>query len=284
MTMHDFCRKSARALVVLGLSALLTSCLFAPGKFASELDLHKDGSFSFDYHGEIYLLALSSLAELNKPKKFEAQPCYDDDYNERDCTSAELKQQHEEWDAQQPGKSAEDKRNAQAMQTLLGGIDPSDPKAAQEIADRLSRQKGWSNVAYEGNGLLTADFSISGTMDHDFVFPVFEGFPMSNSFVIATLRDGNAVRIEAPGFTGQSFTGNPMSGMLEAVEAGKKAKQEDEPAPPKLDGTFTIVTDGTILTNNTDQGPQPMAGGQKLSWSINSRTTSAPVALIRLGD
>ena len=285
MTIQMLWRRATRAIAALGLAALLSGCLFAPGKFTSELDLHKDGSFTFTYRGEIYLLALSNLSDLNKQAEFTAQPCYDDDYNERKCTSAELKQQRADWDAQQAGKSEEDKRNAQAMQTLMGGIDPSDPKAAQEIADRLSHQKGWSNVVYKGNGLLTADYSISGTMDRDFVFPVFEGFPMSNSFVVATPRDGGAVRIEAPGFTGQSFTGNPMSGMLEAVEAGKKAKGEDEKMPaPKLDGSFTIVTDGQILTNNTDQGPQAVSGGQKLAWTINSRTTNAPVALIRLAD
>ena len=284
MTMQTLWRRTARALVATGIAALLTGCLFAPGRFTSQLDLRKDGSFTFSYHGEIYLLALSNMAEMSKKEEFTAEPCYDDDYNERDCTAAELKQQREEWDARQASKGAEDKRNAQAMQSLMGGIDPSDPKAAQEIADRLSRQKGWSNVAYKGNGLLTADYTITSTMSHDFEFPVLEGFPLSNSFVIATLRDGNAVRIEAPGFSAQSFSGNPMSGMLEAVEAGKKAKSEDESPAPKLDGTFTITTDGAILTNNTDEGPQAVAGGQRLSWTINARTANPPVALIRLGD
>jgi hypothetical protein len=284
MTVHAFLRRASRAAIGLGMAALLASCFFAPGKFTSQLDLRKDGSFTFAYHGEIYMLAVSQMSEMAKKQEFKPEPCHDEEYNERNCTADELKQQRSDWEAQQAGKKAEDQRQMKAMQALLGGIDPSDPKAAQEIVDRLSRQKGWSNVAYKGNGLFTADFSITSTMSHDFQFPVVEGFPMSNSFVIATLRDGNQVRIEAPGFSAQSFTGNPMSGVLEAVEAGKKKPGEDQPQAPKLDGTFTITTDGAILANNTDEGPQPVANGQQLSWQINSRTANAPLALIRLGD
>lgn len=38
---------------------IVTGCMLVPGKFASELELHRDGRFTYRYDGEIYLLALS---------------------------------------------------------------------------------------------------------------------------------------------------------------------------------------------------------------------------------
>jgi hypothetical protein len=45
---------------------------------------------------------------------------------------------------------------------------------------------------------------------------------------------------------------------------------------------FRIVTDGDILANNTDDGPQTAAGGRALQWRVSKRTTDAPLALVRL--
>ena len=37
----------------------------------------------------------------------------------------------------------------------------------------------------------------------------------------------------------------------------------DEAGPvPKAQGRFTIVTDGEVLTNNSEDGPEPHAGGR----------------------
>jgi len=53
---------------------------------------------------------------------------------------------------------------------------------------------------------------------------------------------------------------------------------------PRLDGAFAVVTDGEILANNTDDGPQGGAGGmRRLAWKVTPRTVSAPTALIKLG-
>ena len=49
------------------------------------------------------------------------------------------------------------------------------------------------------------------------------------------------------------------------------------------DGTFTMVTDGEILANYTDEGPRAAPGGRALSWKVNPRTASAPTALVNLG-
>ena len=97
-----------------------------------------------------------------------------------------------------------------------------------------------------------------------------------------------SVRVEAPGFTGQSA--NPYQNMMMAGAASSfpvATGAQDPAAPPatpEMEGTFRIVTDGRILANNTDEGPLPGQGGQVLEWKVSRRTQAAPMALILLGS
>lgn len=275
-------------MIGLGLALALSGCLLSPGEFNSALDLRKDGRFTFTYEGEIYILALSNLSDMAESgTEFVEQPCHDDDYEERPCTASELEQQRTEWAEAQERSRSEKERNEEAFKAMMGGIDPGNPEAAKELAASLSKQAGWNRVEYKGDGLFSVDFAIASRMSHDFTFPVFERFPMANAFVQANLRTGNVVRIEAPGYSAQSAGGNPMTGMLQAAamaddksgEGGEKA-----PAVPELKGTFTITTDGEILANNTDEGPQTVANGQSLSWKVSRLSAAAPMALIRLSN
>lgn len=288
MSMQTLWRKITHSILGGGLAILLSGCVFSPGQFTSQLDLRKSGAFTFTYQGEIYLIALGQLADMadDAAKDFSEQPCYNDDDEERGCSSSELEQQRAEWAENQDRKANEGKRNAGMLSSMLGGVDPSNPEAAQEIADRLSRQHGWNSVEYQGDGMFSVDFSISSQLSHDFIFPIFEKFPMANSFVQASLRDTNSVRIEAPGFSAQSSGGNPMGGMFQAAAmAGDSGSDgEDMPKAPEMDGTFTITTDAIILANNTDEGPTGTDNGQKLTWVVNARSAIAPMALIQLGE
>lgn len=272
----------AAALAAAG-SLALTGCLLSPGAFTSELQLMKDGSFTYSYDGEIQMLALSKLAEMgNEAEEFEAV-CYDDEFEERDCTLAEVNEQRAEWDAEASERAAEKRKEAEEMKAFLGGIDPSNPEAAQELAQKLQRQRGWEQVTYMGDGLFDVDFRVSGRMTHDFAFPVIEKMPMGNMFVTVVLRDGDQVRIDAPGFAAQGG-GNPMQGMMAGMAGLAQMSEENEGQEPGKvvvpEGTFTIVTDGRILANNTDEGPRPNARGQALVWNISPRTEQAPTALI----
>ena len=47
-------------------------------------------------------------------------------------------------------------------------------------------------------------------------------------------------------------------------------------------GRFTLVTDGEILTNNSEDGPTPNAAGRQLRWDVGSTSAKIPEALIRL--
>ena len=202
--------KAFRMLGVVALAALLAGCLLSPGRFASTLDIRRDGRFSYSYDGQIYLLALSKLAEMGAKaeaqEEFVQQPCHDEEddedgaIDERECTAEEIAAQKREWEEGRAEREAKAKREAEMMRAMLGGIDPGDPAAAQELASRLRRQAGWEKVDYKGNGLFEVRFRIAGRLDHDFLFPTMERFPMSNFFVLANRRTGGTLRIDAPGF------------------------------------------------------------------------------------
>ena len=282
-------RRIAATAFLASLALVLSGCLLSPGKFASRLELRKGGTFAYSYDGQIHLLALSKLAEMGAKadsgdEAFIEQPCYDDDtFEERACTDEEIATQKQDWAAAAEARAKEREREAEAMRAMLGGIDPADPEAAQELAERLRRQAGWDKVDYKGDGLFEVAFAIAGRLDHDFVFPTIERFPMSNVFVQLALRDGGTVRVDAPGFAAQAG-GSPFGGMMSGMAGAFAASDTNEDALPipDLDGVFTLVTDGRILANNTDEGPRATAEGQVLEWKVNKRTQAAPTALVEL--
>ena len=285
-------RRFAAAGLVAGLSLLLAACLISPGKFTSALDLRKDGRFAYSYQGEIYILGLSKLAEMgakaDAAKEWEAQPCTkDDSKDERPCTADELAQQKSDWETQRAAKAEKDKKDAEMAKAMMGGIDPSDPRAAEEFASRLRRQAGWKSVVYKGDGMYVVDFAIAGRIDHDFAFPTIERFPMANPFVMVNRRADGTVRIDAPGF-GPAGSGGGMNSFAQLGALGamsdKGGEGKDAPKLPVLEGTFTLTTDGQILANNTDEGPVAGPTGSRLEWQVNARTTAGPTALVKLGN
>lgn len=280
---------SPRLILALIAPLLLTGCLLTPGKFTSQLSLMKDGQFSYSYDGEIQMLAMSKLAEMGAKEEdaFEADDCYHDEFEVRPCTEEEVAEQKAEWDANAEFRRAKREEEAEQMKVMMGGIDPSSPEAAEEFAAHLQRQKGWKSVSHKGDGLFDVEFAISGTLTHDFAFPMIERMPMGASFVTAILRNDGKVRIDGTGFAAQG-AGNPWQGMMSGAMgmAALKSSSDDGEKMPNLvmpEGTFTIVTDGKILANNTDEGPADGASGtQVLTWDVSPRTESAPTALIDL--
>lgn len=289
--------RSVGVSLLIGLSLLLSACLISPGKFTSALDLRRDGHFSYSYSGEIYMLGLSKLAEMGNRSKssgeFAAAPCFkaEDTMDDRPCTKGELEKQRTDWDNEQKSRTDKDKKDAEMMRAMLGGIDPANPKAAEELADRMRRQAGWKSVIYKGDGLFEVDFAITGRIDHDFAFPTIERFPMANAFFVLNRRADGTIRMDAPGF-GPATNGGGMGNFAQLAamgsamdESGKDGESTDKmPKLPNLEGTLVLTTDGAILANNTDEGPAPFTTGQRLEWNISPRTTAAPTALVRLGS
>jgi hypothetical protein len=284
----SFWRVVAPALACLALAG----CFLQPGKFTSTLDLRKDGTFTFTYNGQIYMLALSKLAEesakADAAAEFTPGPCTEGDLKERKCTAAEIAEQKRKWEEEKQEKLKQDQQNRQVMRAMLGGIDPNDPKAAEELAGHMRRQAGWRSVAYLGDGLFQVDFSITSKLTHDFAFPTLEQFPMNDFFVVVTRRQDGSARIEAPGYSPQGGT-NPMgalmagmSGLPTAASPTSGKVEAQSPSMPEIEGTFQIVTDGQILANNTDEGPHAGPGGQVLQWRVDKRTAAGPMALVKL--
>jgi hypothetical protein len=287
--------RALAAAVLAALSLVLAGCLITPGKFTAELALTGADQFTFTYDGEIFFLGLSKLAQMGSSadETFQPSSCTDEEtYATRECTKAELDQQRKAWDEAAPARAAERKKQAEQMAAVMGGINPDDPKAAEELTRLLLRHKGWEEVQSLGDGLFRVRYRINGTLGHDFMFPVIEGFPATNPFVQTIARKNGQLRINAPGFAVQGAD-NPMAGMMGGMGAlaGMGAMAADEvsggkamPAMPKLEGTFTIRTTSPmrVRANNTDEGPATAATGEVLTWQITPRTTQMPTALIEL--
>lgn len=278
-------------LAVLGLA--LNACMLSPGKFVSELNIRKDGHFRFSYTGEIHVLALNRLADMihsgsTSGESFTPRACYKEPASEtvaraseeRKCTDSELADQKSSWQNSQQMSAERKRRETDSMKAMFGGIDPADPNAADELAARLRRQAGWTKVINRSDGLFDVQFATEGQLSHDFTFPTIERFPAANPFVQVMLRADNSVRIDAPGFA-PANTGDPYRGWMQA--AALSEGKDRLPRLPEMDGTFVIKSDGTILANNTELGPQNDPAGQQLTWRVNSRSVAAPMALVRLG-
>ncbi len=292
---HRPMRAAASALIV-SLALLLAGCFIAPGKFTSELALGPDQEFTFEYEGEIFFLGLSSLAQMGAANEdFEPQDCYVDGTDDlRDCTANELAGQRAIWESEAQDRAAEAKQQADQMAAMLGGIDPTDPEAADKFAQLLQRQKGWQRVENKGDGLFEVSYRARGKLTHDFMFPVIEGVPATTPFVQVLLRQGDVARVTAPGFSAVD-QGNPMAAMMGGMGslAGIAAMAPDAgdsantiPKVPVMDGTFTVRTDAAmaIRANNTDEGPIAMADGKVLRWEISPRTKAEPMALVHYGQ
>lgn len=276
------------------LSLLLAACFVTPGKFDAALDLRKDGRFSYSYKGEIFVLGLSDLARMadgadDANAKFAPIPCFEIDQpeQERPCTSDELDRQKADWETERQEAAARRKRESEQLRTMLGGLDPTDPKAAEELASRLRRQHGFTSVTYKGNGLYFVDFRVTGTLSHDFVFPTMEKMPNVVPFFVLNRRNDGSVRLDSPAFASTDGGMGLPFGNFAQMAAAEKAKASPEEAAripdfPQIDGRFVLTTDGEILANNTDEGPKADPAGKRLEWTITPRDKVGPMALIGL--
>lgn len=274
----------AKLVAALVLPLLLAACFFIPGKFTSSMDVAKDGKFSFAYKGEIVAIssdkATAGLGD-KVDETFEAS-CTTDEDEARDCTAKEMAEQRKEWDAgaadRAKAKADEAKEKGEAMIAMMG-FNPKDPKTIDAFTAKLMKQKGWRSVVHKGDGVFEVDYAISGTLDRDFVFPLIPDVALSPPMVIARVRNDNSVAIEAPGFGNKDMDGKSM--MMAGAPGGLGKGTQGGP-----DGSFTLSTNGEILTNNTDNGPSAdaaKAGWRSMTWAVNPQSKKAPEALIRFG-
>ncbi len=226
--------------------------------------------------------AASDAAEAAATAVAEATAEVADEMTERDCTTKEIAEQKAEWDETQKAKTDREAEQKKLFATLLGGIDPKDPKTITRFTKEVERLAAWNKVEHLGDGLFKIDYSTKGRLADDFAFPVIPRYALGEPMIHITRWDNGRVRVEAPSFhSDPDFSAMAMLGggaMMGMAGGGSKPNIK----PVEIKGTFTLTTDAKILANNTEEGPQDQGGMQKLSWDIGPATFGPPMALLKL--
>ena len=241
---------------------LLTSCLWGPGKFNSDLTLKNDGSFVLDYRGE---LVLQIPEDQDTQPWTNAKAKCEDDGKVRPCKPSEIADQKTAYE-----KRRQDSENAAKMFGLPGLDDASN----RAFAAKLMKYAGWRSVSYVGKGVFNVDYHMEGRATQDFLFPALPDNNLIIPFVALRRRADGSVLVTAPAFTGGA---GPMS----AAAAGAGDMGKGGPVS-RANGRFTIITDGEILTNNSEDGAAPHPIGRQLHWDVSVASNKIPEALIRL--
>jgi hypothetical protein len=253
----------AKRLFALAAPLLLTACLWGPGKFTSDLAVKKDGSFVLDYRGEI-VLQLPPDASM-EPWTDSRAKCIEAD-KERPCRKAEIAEQKTAYDKKR--KDSEDMAKAFGLPGL-------DDAANRAFASKLTKYAGWRSVAYRGKGVFDVDYHFEGRATQDFLFPMLPDNDLLIPFIAIRRRADCSVLVTAPAMTGGA---GPL-----AARAGAAAAGQMKGGPvSRAEGRFTIVTDGEVLTNNSEDGAAPHPLGRQLHWDVGPGSTRIPETLIRL--
>ena len=280
--MHHWTRR----LFAIAAPLLLMGCLWGPGKFASDLTLRKDGSFVLDYRGEI-VLQLPPDDPATDPWKSAMAKCFEGMENkslaqavilapgspsakERKCTAAEIAAQKSDYEqvATRKRKEAEDTAK-------LFGLPGLDDASNRAFASKLMKFSGWRSVTYRGKGVFDVDYHLEGRATQDFLFPALPDNDLIVPFIAIRRRADGSVLVTAPGFTGG---GGPLSARAGAAASGEMKSNLVSHAQ----GRFTVITDGEILTNNSEDGAAPSPIGRQVHWDVGPASNKIPETLIRL--
>lgn len=280
---------------------LLTGCLWGPGKFKSDLALHKDGSFVLDYRGEIMIQIpddktppgpwSDDMAICNADGSMEAdggsvsvslEPQADaddgtseDGSEERPCTAAEMARIKAEYERKSAEKREEQRKEADQMAKLFG-IPGMDDDSNRLFAAKLMKYQGWRSVTYKGKGLFDVDYHLEGRLTQDYAFPMMPDSDMLIPFIMLRRRADGTVMVTAPALTGGKGPFGARAKML-----GLPDKGNDGP-PSRAEGRFTVTTDGEILTNNSEDGPTVAPGGRQVHWDVGPGSDRIPEMLVKL--
>ena len=264
---------------------LLTGCLWGPGKFTSDLTLRKDGSFVLDYRGEIVLQVPDDTN--TKPWNADMAHCFEGGKTlgnvgvmvpsgspppkSRPCTAAEIAQQKATYEK----SAAENRKQAEAAAKMFGlpGLDDASNRA---FAAKLMKYAGWRSVTYRGSGVFDVDYHFVGSDRQDFVFPALPDNDLLLPFIAIRRRADGSVLVTAPALTGGA---GPL---MERMAAAGAAGDTKTSMVSHAQGRFTVITDGEILTNNSEDGPSPNPIGHQLHWDVGPASNKIPETLIRL--
>ena len=285
----------ARFLVAAVGPLVLGGCLWSPGKFTSELALRKGGTFTLDYKGEILLQMPDEMggpksepwrddmarchadgtSEIDDPRAVivdpaTGKPVVEDKGATRPCTAAEiarLKNEHQ--------RQIEKQRTEGAQMAKVFGLPGADDESNRRFAATMMKYQGWRSVRYVGKGVFDVDYHFEGRAGQDYAFPMMPDADFIVPFITIRRRTDGTVVVTAPALTGGS---GPFGARAKAMGLPDKS---DGPAP-RAEGRFTILTDGDILTNNSEDGPVAGPAGKQVRWDVGPGSAKVPEMLVRL--
>jgi len=289
---HWTCR-----LLALAGALLLAGCLWSPGKFMSELQVRKNGTFVLDYRGEIILQRPEEKQKGLAPWSDSMARCFEDGRTEllttitdeaqvieepppgeegvRPCTPAEIAKLRADYERSARERLEKERKDSAEMAKVFG-IPGLDEDSNKRFAANLMKYRGWRSVRYKGEGVFDVDYHFEGRVDQDFAFPLMPDADYLIPFIVIRRRADGTVMVTAPAFAGG---GGPFSARARAFGIADRGSGGPQ---SKAEGRFTIITDGEILTNNSEDGPKPHASGRQVQWQIDPDTTRLPEMLIRL--
>jgi hypothetical protein len=170
-------------------------------------------------------------------------------------------------------KEEDEQKNA-AMRSVFGGAVPGDDEGLKKFAAQLAKYDGWNKVEYMGDNLFEVEYAVSGHFDQMFAFPTIPGATMQFPFVQIIRRSGGELEVLTPAMAGPAG----LAGAMGPMPMGGKSKTQP------IDGTFTIVTDGEVLNNNTEDGLTASGSTKNMRWKVDgtSGPEGSPRAIIKL--
>ncbi|MGH6784940.1 MAG: hypothetical protein ACREBP_09995, partial [Sphingomicrobium sp.] len=195
--------------------------------------------------------------------------------DERACTPAELARLKAEYDKKAAEKLVERQKESDQMARMFG-MPGSDDESNRRFAANLRKYQGWRSVTYKGKGVFDVDYHFEGRLTQDFAFPMMPDSDLLIPFVMLRRRADGSVMVTAPALTGGKGAFATRAKMM-----GLPDKSDDGP-PSRAEGRLTIVTDGEILTNNSEDGPVAAAGRRQVHWDVGPGSERIPEMLVRL--
>jgi hypothetical protein len=189
----------------------------------------------------------------------------------RPCSGAEIAKQKAQYD-----ERAADKRKQAEQAAAMFGLPGLDDASNRAFAAKLMKYAGWRSVTYRGDGVFDVDYHMVGSAKQDFVFPALPDNDLLLPFIAIRRRADSSVLVTAPALTGGA---GPLMERMAAAGAPVNGKTD---MVSHAQGRFTVVTDGEILTNNSEDGPAAHPIGHQLHWDVDSTSKKVPETLIRL--
>lgn len=247
-----------RRLLVLLLVAVLSGCYFLPGSFDAQLDLHRDGTFTYRYKGELVFLVNENLGGSPPSGEWSDADarCVDDKTGDlRPCAATEIAAQK----ADHVARMENERRERQQMAAMIGYA-PFDDAANHRLAREMMQYEGWNKVEFKGNGVFEVDYETSGRLDREFVFPVLPQAQLMVPLVHVRRTRSGLVEVDAPGMVGGTArkllasNGRPDSAATTALF-------------DRINGRFVVTTDAIIAASN-GRSKRGDDGVSNVQWTI----------------